>query len=78
VLNVKVSRKKADVYTDISGSKGGKARAAVLTPEERTKSAAKVGMAGRSARAKMMTKAQRRESEQGGPGVREVAGRIGN
>lgn len=45
-----------------AGQAGGRARAAALTPEERTQSAVKAGKAGGTARAKKMTKAQRSES----------------
>jgi hypothetical protein len=45
-----------------AGQAGGKARAAALTPEERTQAAARAGKVGGTARAKKMTKAERSES----------------
>jgi hypothetical protein len=46
----------------LGGVKGGKARAAALTPEVRSEIATRAGKAGGQSRAKKMTKAQRSES----------------
>jgi hypothetical protein len=57
----------------LAGSKPGLARTANLTPEELSEIGRKGGLAGGRARAKKMTKAQRKESAQ-----KAAAARWGN